>query len=900
MRKVFPAEAKFCFPWRSYQAQVLKELELHLDDNHLNIVAAPGSGKTILGLEVMLRINKPTLILAPSIAIRNQWVHRFTENFLQQDEAPKWISTDIKKPAFLTVSTYQGLHAAFTDQKELDDETLDEDEKEEDDKELSSTNEVIKKLEKTKIQTIIIDEAHHLRNAWWKSLIHLKDHISKPHIVALTATPPYDVSPQEWKNYQHLCGPIDAEITVPELVLAKNLCPHQDYVFLNSLSREEDKQIKQFRAQVKTFLSELPKDEYLLEALCNHPCLIAPQENIENILKNPEYYSSIIIFLKNAGLEIPNNFFKIIGGSRWKMPQFSEAWAEILLKNIIYKDLFFAKHHKELISNLKKRLKQDGFIEKRNVFLRNNNTIKRLLKESINKLNSIVEITKTEHNNLRERLRMVILTDYIRAEAFPKKGENFKPNRIGVVPIFETLRSHFSSDIKLGILSGSIVVIPASAKETLKKVAKELEIPATHLKIKTLAHDKNYCQVNIKGENNQKIVHLITEVFGKGDIEVIIGTKSLLGEGWDAPSINTLILASFVGSFMLSNQMRGRAIRINKNEPDKVANIWHLASVEKNNEYAGHDFEMLKRRFKAFVGLDIKENRIENGFQRMGFGLPPFSENHIRTKNAATKSQALAREDIAHKWETVLANGEIKKVIPEIQLEQKLLPRNFVFYNTIFALFWRSLLLGAFFFVQYLDGLRFRQGQDFESILTTIALGLIIALAISIPGLVKALWLFLRNGPISGNMKQIGNALLKTLCKVDVIKTDVNKLKVIAETNHYGMVLCGLEGGTSYEKSIFLNSLEEIVNPIENPRYILTRKSRFNFFLREDFHAVPQVVGTHKKSAEFFALMWGKYVGPNKLVYTRNIKGRKLLLRARQKAMSTSFQKRSERIESWK
>ena len=39
----FPTGIKFCFPWRPYQAEVLKELEGHLDDDRLNIVAAPGS-----------------------------------------------------------------------------------------------------------------------------------------------------------------------------------------------------------------------------------------------------------------------------------------------------------------------------------------------------------------------------------------------------------------------------------------------------------------------------------------------------------------------------------------------------------------------------------------------------------------------------------------------------------------------------------------------------------------------------------------------------------------------------------------------------------------------------------------------------------------------------------------
>jgi hypothetical protein len=38
-----------------------------------------------------------------------------------------------------------------------------------------------------------------------------------------------DVSPFEWQRYEELCGPVDAEVSVPELVLEGDLCPHQDY-----------------------------------------------------------------------------------------------------------------------------------------------------------------------------------------------------------------------------------------------------------------------------------------------------------------------------------------------------------------------------------------------------------------------------------------------------------------------------------------------------------------------------------------------------------------------------------------------------------------------------------------------------------------------------------------------
>ena len=57
----FPNDIHFCYPWRSYQQSVLEQLHIHLKNNHLHLVAPPGSGKTVLGLEVMRRMNLPHL-----------------------------------------------------------------------------------------------------------------------------------------------------------------------------------------------------------------------------------------------------------------------------------------------------------------------------------------------------------------------------------------------------------------------------------------------------------------------------------------------------------------------------------------------------------------------------------------------------------------------------------------------------------------------------------------------------------------------------------------------------------------------------------------------------------------------------------------------------------------------
>src|SRR5699024_1488059 len=120
-----------------------------------------------------------------------------------------------------------------------------------------------------------------------------------------------------------------------------------------------------------------------------------------------------------------------------------------------------------------------------------------------------------------------------------------------------------------------------------------------------------------------------TEVFTQGGIHVLIGTTALLGEGWDAPSINSLIIASYVGTYMLSNQMRGRAIRTEKGNQNKTANIWHLVCVEPHFPDGGHDFRSLARRFESLFGLSIHEGIIRTGIGRMNLISSPYDQADI-------------------------------------------------------------------------------------------------------------------------------------------------------------------------------------------------------------------------------------------------------------------------------
>ena len=73
---VFDGILEFQGSWRSYQKRVLDEAEAYLKDGKVHVVAAPGAGKTTLGIELIRRAGKPCLILSPRIVIRQQWLER--------------------------------------------------------------------------------------------------------------------------------------------------------------------------------------------------------------------------------------------------------------------------------------------------------------------------------------------------------------------------------------------------------------------------------------------------------------------------------------------------------------------------------------------------------------------------------------------------------------------------------------------------------------------------------------------------------------------------------------------------------------------------------------------------------------------------------------------------------
>ncbi|WP_289060103.1 DEAD/DEAH box helicase family protein [uncultured Zobellia sp.] len=872
---------KFKFEWRSYQQNFLDHFEEHIKDHHLHMVAPPGSGKTILGLEVLRRVNKRTLVLAPTLTIRNQWKDRLVSFFLKDSEFADF-SMDIKEPKLLTFSTYQSLHALS---KRLADE---------------ENYSLLKFIRENGIETLVLDEAHHLKNEWYKCLMTLKE-IEGLTVIALTATPPYDSSSAELNKYFDLCGPIDDEIAVPDLVNNGDLCPHQDFIYFSKPSEAQIRYIVEYRENIIQFLSDLKADIGFQNLLLEHPFYKNTEATLEEIYGKPSFLSAMLIFLNSAGVQIDKEKLLFLGfeDKAVDFPELTYEWIEILLQELLVAQREALGAYEEPLKAIEKQLGRIGVYEKKRVNFVGDEQLYRSLASSPSKLNSIHAILEKEYENLGEQLKAVVLTDFIRKEFLDYTGEATGVlNKLGVVSIFQFLRIKSKHKEHLAILTGSLVVLHKTVVEDFEKVLGEGAFGK-----QPMAADADFITISAFGNAKNNIVAAVTELFQKGKIKILIGTKSLLGEGWDAPAINSLVLASYVGSFVSSNQMRGRAIRTDVNEPAKTGNIWHLACLDPTVSDGGKDLEKLKRRFTAFSGVSIQgEPYIENGLDRLQ--LPDHFDEHstLEDLNGSMVQNASDRQNLGGRWQQAIQTGSV--LVREIKVPythktpfrkvKRMRSVDAAQYLIIEVVAGLGLFLPEFLMKNI--GTLLNKGI-FQFVYFLLA-GVLIGFA---PKTYKALKLYFLFGNSFKKTKKIGAALLDYLCKTNQIHSGPSSISVVAEQNANGAFICYLKGASNYESTLFVNLMYEILAPVENPRYLMVNS---NWLKRKwgirNYYVVPQDLGRRKADAQKFHSFWKKHVDGSKPLYTRTQTGRKELLKARLAHVVYQFKEVSEKAITWK
>ncbi len=675
----------FRYPFRDYQARVLNTLDEKLGDNKIHVVAAPGSGKTVLGLEIVRRLDIPVLILTPSISIREQWIDRFLSLFVNDNAKDYWsnnISDSLDVPAIITCITYQALYAKFQD---------------------TNIETVADKLKSIGVKGLVLDEAHHLKREWWKALTDLNDKLESPAIISLTATPPYDASSFEWNKYNTLCGEIDIELFTPEMVQKKSLAPYQDFVYLCTPTDTETSELLQDNYDLNTLYKSILSSRDLYNEISVSPLLTATSNIPEVFFNNQGLLLALVDFMK--GFAIPAAY--TYEGNEEKATKMIGTWNDELVRRA----KFTGQNYHQITDNpvivenvfltlIPFLFEENSFItmdyqEKLKTILKNNHLLiknkfsaekynerkEKLLKNTSARLSAICDITLTELKNMKDDLCMLILLDNIGKENMSLIGTSSPISSIDCVSVFENLRRYNSLEIegfesnnimdnnsssRLAVLCGSVCILPCNVRLSDDMTSKEIG-------------DTGYKTVTINDSNRKSIVSFVTDLVNDRIINILIGTVSLLGEGWDAPAINTVILGSNISSYVQSNQMRGRALRIDPTDTNKTANIWHLCTLNPVSYFdetrfgSSLEYNSLCNRFESLLGIDSEGTNISNNIDRLHLPATiniPFTIQFIDEYNTFSKTYSSKRSLIYSQWEKLNATYDLGKVRESITVKE--------------------------------------------------------------------------------------------------------------------------------------------------------------------------------------------------------------------------------------
>ncbi len=870
---------RFRWPWREYQRRVLDTVDAHLSDGRLHIVAAPGAGKTSLGLEVFRRLARPTLVLAPTLTIRDQWIQRL-DDFLGAERTgpPSWASSRLDAPAFFTASTYQALlMRSRADRRRPGGAATKDDDRATSEPTSHDVHTLADHLRRASIGTLILDEAHHLTRAWWRALEEVVAALPDVCLVSLTATPPYDATGHHWQRYERLCGPIDEEVATPELVGAGTLCPHQDFLYAVTPSEQEADAVTGHDARVRRMLAELLDDPQLHSAVDAHPWLVA-EPPIEEVLDDPPLAFALLSYARATGSGDTTGLAAALSVVGEPLPPLDLDRWEVLLSARLFGQSFRVldeSGHEASRKSLARRLRGEGLLWRRSLRFATSPEVDRALSRSEAKVQGCVEINAVERAVRGEALRQVYLLDFIRDDGLHEPpGQAVRD--LGAFPVFDALRAE-----DVALLTGRVAAIHESRVPLLGDVV-------DGARITPLPHRNGWVQIS--GVTSGELVREISRLLEEGEVRVLVGTRGLLGEGWDAPVVNSVVLASYVGAFVSTNQMRGRGIRSIPDRPDKVSSVWHLVAMQFGSLAGSRDMDLLRARFRGFVGPSADGRAIESGIERLH--APPLEQaSDIESFNREFVERLGRLSDVAGAWRGAIESAEVGRVVPTVSFRTAPSVRSVVLKKTLrvvlVELGWASL---------------FAAGSLLRAVTAPVGTAVMIGAALPalflLPKLVRAGRLALRHLPVDGSVRHIAEAVAEALSEGGLL--DDPPIEVHVERDRSGVILVSPNGGSFRDQSVFTNAVLEVFAPIENPRYLISRKPRRNPQGRRDYHAVPVVLGRNKELAEIFHRAWLRRVGFGDLIYTRQEGGRRLLLEARSLSFASRFDEGGRRQERWR
>jgi superfamily II DNA or RNA helicase len=860
------------------------------------LVVPPGGGKTLIGLEAARRLGRPAVVLCPSTAIQAQWLAQWREAF-SSAEVPATASRELPTP--LTVLTYQALctlgSAGTRDTgdgggtgdsgmrgagraRDLDGDGTEG---------LLSLlhpngRELIARLRDGGPWTLVLDECHHLLELWGRLLQAVIGQLDRPRVVGLTATPPHLMTAEQAELHRTLFGGADLEISAPALVREGRLAPYQELAYFTRPSPAEADYIHGASlrfAELRTGLldprfASVPFLGWLQARVVERRDPGSPtspsgaQVTWARFERDEPALAAAAVRLHVAGLlDRPE------GGSvreQHRHPLTAADWVA-LIGDYTQRCLLPSEDPRDerALGAIRRALPSVGYRLTRAGVRAGESPVDRVLARSESKARAATEILAAESAELGSRLRALVLCDF--EDAGGMTSMSLGTDLADVLPagsggtrlVLETLLADpRSAALDPVLLTGRRV---ACGRDTALHLIDWLRTaePGLELAITTWGDGVDEITGGARWEA-RRYVPLVTRFHAEGGSRCLIGTRALLGEGWDAPAVNVVIDLTAATTPTSVVQARGRGLRRDHGWPGKVADNWGVVCVTGDHPKGAADFDRFARKHDRYFALAASGD-IVSGVAHVDPRLSPYApppEAEFDALNAGMLQRAGQRDAARERWAIGTPYADEPVATVTIATRRPL-------------------------------GLPARVSRPVTRPRPTW-LGW--ASMVALVGLFGAARTAARlaSAPGSGSLDDLAAATADALRAAGLTGRGGDAVRVEAQPD--GSYRARLQEVPATESALFAEALEEVLSPLSQPRYVIPRlilapppgrAAAARLALRRlvtghvpatvVYHAVPTALSGNKKLATAFERAWNTRVGPGTVVYASSPEGTGIL-----------------------
>ena len=725
----------------------------------------------------------------------------------------------------------------------------------------------LKRLRENGLGLVILDECHHLMSHWGRVLAATNEFLGNPIVLGLTATPPEQAERDtvDAKRYRAYFGPVDYEVPVPAVVKDGFLAPYQDLAyFVRPLGKELEyiTQTSETFDQLVEDLCTPPLDDngqpvresmidFTSRVLAERDLIIMKADSWDDFEARAGAFSMAgRIFLNDRSVALPE------GVPELELSPYDEiAWADPLNRMFPILSWYIRHGLRRSVKKADQDLAQHAISRLRLLGTQITETgsqqcaspVSRILAYSRAKARALIPILQREQTVLGDTIRAVVICDYEKTSAVSAELDHLLDDEAGgaIAAFRELLTEEDTDKLDPVLITGSTVLVDDDLRPKLESAALQwLSLNKFSVEF-VWQESEGFHVLSGKGSDwsPRVYVEMITELFQQGITRCLVGTRGLLGEGWDANKINVLIDLTCVTTSMTINQLRGRSFRLDPDVPEKLANNWDVVCIAPEFKKGLDDYHRFRKKHNNLYGV-TDDGCIEKGVGHVHAAFTEIEPEGVEENMVELNRDMLDRVEQRPHFRSLWKIGEPYHPEPILAVEKK-----------------------------YGGGMGFKPMSPLSQEWT------------------------------EGTLTQaIGRAVIGGLAEAELLEnmswSEAEK-NIHAAERAGGYVRIFLENADESTSRLFAQAMADVFGPVKNARYVIQRQADFEYseskfkgtwvldktpefisrFIEKrtqvtkrrretlKVHAVPSILARNKERALLFQKNWNIHVSPGNVWY---------------------------------